>query len=77
MIHRMELEIGGMVAVHCVRAVETALFTVPGITCHEVTVGRLVLEHDGRATEAAVRAAVALAGFAVHTVATGRRLPTL
>ncbi len=73
----MELEIDGMVAVHCVRAVETALFTVPGITFHDVTVGRMVVEHDGRATEAELRAAVALAGFVVRTVATGRRLPTL
>ncbi|MCU0619003.1 MAG: hypothetical protein MUF40_03735 [Gemmatimonadaceae bacterium] len=77
MIHRIELAIDGMVAVHCVRAVETALVTVPGITFHEVTVGRVVVEHDGQATEAAMRAAVALAGFTVRTVATGRRLPTL
>lgn len=55
--------IEGMRSVHCARAVFTALAAVPGITGAEVTVGRAEIEHDGRATEAAIRDAVALAGY--------------
>jgi copper chaperone CopZ len=76
----MELtaEIDGMRAVHCVRAVQTALTAVPGITAIDVTLGRAVVQHDGRATAAAVRDAIGVAGFpvtAVHEVR--RRLPLL
>lgn len=72
---RMVATVAGMVAVHCVRAIETALVTVPGIVAHEVTVGRVVIDHDGRASDAALRAAIALAGFDVTAIARERRLP--
>lgn len=72
---RMVATVEGMVAVHCVRAIETALVTVPGIVAHEVTVGRVVIDHDGGATVEALRAAVALAGYEVAEVRTERRLP--
>jgi copper chaperone CopZ len=67
--------IDGMRTVHCVRAVQTALVMVPGITWCEVTIGRAELEHDGRADEASLRAAIDVAGFAVSAVRGERRLP--
>jgi len=55
--------IAGMRSVHCARAVYTALTAVPGVGTAEVVVGRATIEHDGRATEAAIRDAVSLAGY--------------
>jgi copper chaperone CopZ len=63
-----ELRIGGMGSVHCARAVYTALAGVEGIHTAEVVVGRATVEHDGRTTPEALRAAVALAGFTVSTI---------
>ena len=60
------LAIGGMTSVHAVRAIETALTAVPGITRLDVTLGRAAIEHDGRATPDALREAVALAGYEVR-----------
>ena len=54
--------IGGMHSVHSVRAVYTALAAVPGVTTAEVALGRASIDHDGRATVAALREAIALAG---------------
>ena len=72
------LAIGGMTSVHAVRAVETALTPVPGISRLEVSLGRAVIEHDGRATPDALREAIALAGYAVEEVTVERgRLPLL
>jgi copper chaperone CopZ len=56
-------EIGGMRTAHCVNAVFTALAGVPGISRADVKVGRVEVEHDGRATEDALRGAIALAGY--------------
>jgi copper chaperone CopZ len=56
-------EIGGMRTAHCVNAVFTALAGVPGISRADVKVGRVEVEHDGRATEGALRGAIALAGY--------------
>ena len=55
--------IAGMRTAHCVRAVFTALTAVPGIANADVQVGRIEVEHDGRATADALRAAVAVAGY--------------
>jgi copper chaperone CopZ len=62
---RIQVTIEGMIAVHAKHAVFTALAAVDGITHADVELGRAVLEHDGRATEVAIRAAVAAAGFEV------------
>jgi copper chaperone CopZ len=62
---RIQVTIEGMIAVHAKHAVFTALAAVDGITHCDVELGRAVLEHDGRATEVAIRAAVAAAGFEV------------
>lgn len=64
-----------MRAVHCVRAVQTAMAMVPGITWCDVSMGRVALEHDGEATEPRLREAIAVAGFTVAAVRTERRLP--
>ena len=58
---------------HCVRAVFTALTPVPGITSADVSIGAAVIEHDGRATEEALRAAIAESGYQVSSVNEERR----
>ena len=67
------LTLGGMRSVHCARAVYTALAGVEGIASARVVVGRATVEHDGRATADALRAAVALAGYEVLEVREERR----
>jgi copper chaperone CopZ len=70
------LLIDGMLSVHSVRAVYTALGLVEGITSAEVQMGRAIVEHDGRATAQSLRDAVALAGCEVRMVSEEtRRLP--
>ena len=72
------LAIRGMVSVHSVRAVFTALAGVEGIERADVTMGRAVVEHDGRATAEQLAAAVSLAGYEVVDSREDRRgLPTL
>jgi copper chaperone CopZ len=58
--------------------VYTALAGVEGIVAADVTLGRAVIEHDGRATPERLAAAVALAGCEVAEWREERgRLPTL
>jgi copper chaperone CopZ len=72
------LELSGMQAVHAVRAVFTALTAVDGITRADVQLGRAVIEHDGRATVARLREALAVVGVEiVGAVDERRKLPTL
>ncbi|HSJ63588.1 MAG TPA: heavy-metal-associated domain-containing protein [Gemmatimonadaceae bacterium] len=69
------LTIPGMTTVHAIRAVETALAMVPGITRYEVALGAATIVHDGRATSVALRDAVRIAGYEVEDVEEdGRRL---
>lgn len=72
---RTIVEVDGMRAVHCVRAVQTAMAMVPGVQWCDVTMGRVVLDHDGGATETALRDAIAVAGYSVRSVRSERRLP--
>jgi copper chaperone CopZ len=61
---------------HCIRAVFTALTPVEGILSADVTLGSVVVEHDGRATVEALREAIAVAGYeAVAVTEERRRLP--
>ena len=60
------LTIPGMTTVHAIRAIETALAMVPGITRFEVARGTATITHDGQATESALRDAVRVAGFEVE-----------
>jgi copper chaperone CopZ len=72
------LRIGGMLAVHAKRALFTALSGVEGILAAQIELGSAVIEHDGRATEARLREAVALAGLEVEEIVEERRrLPTV
>ena len=72
------LTIGGMTSVHAVRAIETALTPVAGITRLDVALGRATIQHDGRATPEALREAIALAGYEVREVREERgRLPVV
>jgi copper chaperone CopZ len=65
---RVELTISGMLAVHARHAVFTALSGVEGIVRAEVELGRAVVEHDGRVSDAALRAAVSAAGCEVDSL---------
>jgi len=74
---RVQMIIEGMLAVHSRQAVFMALGAVEGITRAEVELGRAVLEHDGRASDEAIRAAVEAAGYRVIELrALPRTLPT-
>ena len=67
-----------MSSVHAARAIYTALGGVDGVIRAEVARGSAVVEHDGRATESAIRDAVRLAGFEVVELREERRvLPVL
>ena len=67
-----------MSCVHCRRAVFTALAGVPGVTRADVRMGSADVEHDGNASESALREAVAIAGYELTGVAEDRRtLPQL
>ena len=75
---RTRLRILGMSTPHCIRAVFTALTPVEGIIAAEVEVGSVTVEHDGRATVEALRAAIAVAGYeAVLAAEERRRLPVV
>lgn len=65
--------ITGMSCVHCVRAVFTALGAVPGVSRANVTIGRAVIEHDGSASEDAIRQAISIAGYEVAEFRDDRR----
>jgi copper chaperone CopZ len=67
------LSIPGMTTVHAIRAIETALAMVPGITRYEVSRGAAMIVHDGRATRDALGEAVRLAGFEIETLEEDRR----
>lgn len=72
------IRIGGMSCQHCVRAVFTALTPVTGITSADVSIGAATIEHDGRATMAALREAIAVAGYELlDGTEERRRLPLL
>jgi copper chaperone CopZ len=58
---------------HCVRAVFTALTPVEGILSADVAIGSVVIEHDGRVTADALRAAIAVAGYDAVVAAEERR----
>lgn len=75
---RFEVLIDGMLAVHAKHAVFMALTAVEGILHADVELGRAELMHDGRATEASIRAAIESAGFTVRTLRVlPRTLPML
>ena len=67
-----------MTSVHAARAIFTALSGVEGVARADVGRGIATVEHDGTVTDAALREAVALAGFEVIEMREERRvLPLL
>lgn len=62
-----------MCSQRCVQAVFTSLTPVPGIVSADVSIGAAVIEHDGRATTDALRAAIAASGYAVTRADEERR----
>ena len=71
---RFEVIIGGMLSVHAQHGVYMALGAVEGALSAEVDLGRAVVWHDGRATEASIRAAISEVGYDVLEV---RALPRI
>lgn len=65
---RLEVEIEGLVAVHAVRAIRTALGLLPGVKAAEVSLAGVVLETDGTVTDEAVAEALTHAGVRVTGV---------
>ncbi len=68
------VSIKGMSSAHAVRAVFTALSGVSGIDRADVTLGKVVIDHDGTVTVEAIREAVAVAGFEIGEAAENRRI---
>lgn len=67
-----------MTCQRCVQAVFTALTPVEGITSAIVTIGAATIEHDGRATLDALRAAISVAGYDASPAVKNRRtLPVI
>jgi len=67
------VSIVGMSCAHCVRAVFTSLAGVEGIDRADVSIGRAVIEHDGRVTPEQIRDAIAVAGYEVDGFTDDRR----
>ena len=73
-----KVPIDGMLAVHAKHAVFMALAAVEGITRAEVELGRAELTLAEGVSQAAIRAAIADAGFAVTAIRIlPRTLPTI
>ena len=72
------LRIAGMSSQYCVQAVFTSLTPVPGILATDVSIGTVVVEHDGQATLQRLREAIAVSGYEVLLATEEpRRLPVL
>ena len=65
---RIHVQLNGLVAVHAVRAVWTALGAVPGVLRAEVTMQGAVLEVEGGLDRAALDAALDAAGVTVQSI---------
>lgn len=75
---RIHVQLDGLVAVHAVRAVWTALGAVPGLLSAEVTMQGAVLELDGELDRAALDVALDAAGVSVRSIRVEARvLPIL
>ncbi len=72
------MQLDGLVAVHAVRAVWTALGAVPGLVSAEVTMQGAILEVEGELDRAALDMALEAAGVSVRSVRVEARvLPVL
>ena len=77
--HRFYLRLSGMNAVHSVRALNTALGGLTGVTHVDTKLGEAVIVHDGRLTEKTLRDAVGHSGLTIVSLSEDRRrrLPLL
>ena len=65
---RIHVQLNGLVAVHAVRAVWTALGAVPGVVRADVTMQGAVLEVEGALDRAALDSALDAAGVTVRSI---------
>ena len=65
---RIHVQLDGLVAVHAVRAVWTALGAVSGLLSAEVTMRGAVLELEGDLDRAALEAALDAAGVSIRSI---------
>ena len=70
---RFFVRLSGMNAVRAVRALNTALGGLPGVTNADVRMGEAIIAHDGQLTEKALRDAVTQAGLGVVSLSEDRR----
>ena len=66
------VSVAGMRTEHCKRAVFTSLTPVGGIRAVTVALGEVIIEHDEAIDTAAVRDAIATAGYEVTGVSSRR-----
>ncbi len=75
---RIHVQLDGLVAVHAVRAVWTALGAVPGVVSAEVTMAGAILEVEGPLDRVALDTALDAAGVTVRELRVETRvLPIL
>ncbi len=75
---RIHVQLDGLVAVHAVRAVWTALGAVPGVLSADVNMQGAVLEVEGELDRAALDVALDAAGVSIRSLRVeGRVLPVL
>jgi copper chaperone CopZ len=71
--HRFYLRLSGMNAVHAVRALNTALGGLTGVTHVDVKMGEAIVTHDGRLSESTLRDAVKTASLTITNLTEDRR----
>ena len=74
---RTALEVAGMTSRYAIRAVETALGGLPGVTGMNVTLGLVTVDHDAAVTADILREAISVAGFEVTATRAERGLRIL
>lgn len=66
---RIRVQLDGLIAVHAVRAVWTALGAVPGIVRADVTMAGAILEIEGPLEREVLEQALAAAGVSIRSIA--------
>lgn len=74
---RTTLDVAGMTSRHAIRAIETSLGGLAGVTGMSVGLGRVTVDHDDSVTVEVLRDAVAVAGFEVTATRPDRGLRIL
>jgi len=74
---RTALDVTGMTSRYAIRAVETALGGIPGVTGMTVALGHVTVDHDDTVTADLLREAISVAGFEVTATRAERGLRIL